>query len=174
MNCRSARTAIALWVGNDLDEQASQRLQRHLATCPRCRDHWLDLKRSLDVLQCVEGTPEGLPLGEVWPSVAARIARRGHQASLQRFNGWLPAVAVAVACLAVVVLTEDASMPPEPIEQVPIADMPLAAPVRIASDAEPLFPSDNQGNFSRNVQMVPHPAEREKKRSAVPIVPVHY
>ena len=105
MNCKQAKSEIALWAGNDLDDSALQGLQDHLDECPCCSSHWARMKQTVDLLH--RGTEEELPreyVGSVWPEVAAQIAVRRESLLMTRFNGWLPAVAVSAACAALLMV----------------------------------------------------------------------
>ncbi|MEX0702681.1 MAG: hypothetical protein WD069_11345 [Planctomycetales bacterium] len=116
MHCKRARVEIALWAGNDLDAVSIGRLQRHLATCPCCRDHWRDMKSSLRALHessdtLVETAGEGARPESVWPAVAVRLAAPDFRGPAGRFNGWVPAIAVAAIFLAMVTLANTARRP---------------------------------------------------------------
>lgn len=108
MNCKRARTEIALWAGDDLDEQAAGPLLRHLALCLECREYRRQMVSSVHVLQEPEG-PCSVELHDsVWPGLAGRLPSRDEARQADRLNRWLPAAAVAVACLAVIVFTSEA------------------------------------------------------------------
>ena len=104
MSCSQARTEIALWVGNDLEEGGELRIERHLAGCPMCREYAHEMKASLQVLQAPRPVPD--VGGSIWPRLAARIAGLESSPRLERFNGWLPAVTVVAASIAIIVLLE--------------------------------------------------------------------
>jgi hypothetical protein len=102
-NCTRAKRDIALWVGSDLDDQEVAALRRHLACCECCREHWRQMKRSLQSLQ-EPGEFEPAERAEsVWPALAGRLPSREAFRRADEFNGWLPATVVAAACLAVLV-----------------------------------------------------------------------
>lgn len=112
MNCESARNQIALWVGGDLEAADILPLERHVAVCPNCRQTWQDFQSSHEALASLrtikpaeKPMPAGNGAGSLWPSVARRLARRQPQIQRPRFNGWLPGLAVSVACVAVMVVT---------------------------------------------------------------------
>lgn len=120
MNCRRAQSNIALWAGNDLDETDLPCLQRHLEACPECREY----KEQMHALmQLVEECPLRDEVDEasksavehsLWPSLSTRLVETPPRRS-DRFNGWVPAVAVAVVCLAMVLIASppQASSPHE-------------------------------------------------------------
>lgn len=101
MNCKQAKSQIALWVGNDLDEADLPELKRHVAQCVCCEGYCAQMQAGLDVLQQADEMPH-LPMqGSLWPRVAASIHARGLSPRAHRFNGWVPAAAVAAACVAI-------------------------------------------------------------------------
>ena len=107
MNCRESRFQLALFVGGDLDESSGVGLQRHLATCPECRDHH---ERLDSVMQQVERSESEAPAlvhrKSVWPQLAAVIKVR-EQDRTRRFNGWVAGFAVAAMALAAVTISQN-------------------------------------------------------------------
>lgn len=106
MNCKRTRLDIALMVGDDLDEGAEAAVRRHVAACPDCCEHLRRMQRSLGVLH----EPNDIVANElsesVWPALAAKLP--GREAGGQSgFNGWVPATALAAACLAVVMFVRN-------------------------------------------------------------------
>lgn len=128
MHCKRARLEIALWVGNDLDDASIGRLQRHLAICPVCREEWRRMESSLRTLHdssdSLLGDPELRPARSVWPKVAARLASPEFQGPASRFNGWVPALAIASIFLAMVVIANTARVQPTYIapHQIPVGE----------------------------------------------------
>lgn len=117
MNCRQAKSELALWVGGDLTESSALELERHVAVCPSCRTLREGLSTSHTALQAVAAAPAVSPARDesmrreanrprpasdssIWPAVSARISR-SEQSRSQRFNGWVPAMAVSAACVAI-------------------------------------------------------------------------
>lgn len=116
MNCRQAKSELALWVGGDLTESSALELERHVAVCPSCRTVREGLSASHTALQTVAARTAGPAQEEctrreanrprptsdssIWPAVSARISR-SEQSRSQRFNGWVPAMAVSAACVAI-------------------------------------------------------------------------
>jgi len=105
MNCKRARTDVALGVGGDLDDTASQMLERHLATCPECRKYRRQMEAGLRTLYGPSNISTHDLSDSVWPGLLKRLPSREEIHRSNRFNGWLPAAAVLTACLAVVALT---------------------------------------------------------------------
>jgi|GEM_PF-2252846 hypothetical protein len=115
MNCTRARSEIALWVGGDVDERETVQLQRHIALCPECRAYRCRMMGSLQVLQ-EPASPAAYNLHDsVWPNVEARLSVRSRDEAdrVERLNRWLPAAAIAAACLAVIAITSE----PQPRNQ---------------------------------------------------------
>ncbi|MBT4865249.1 MAG: zf-HC2 domain-containing protein [Planctomycetaceae bacterium] len=115
MNCTRARSEIALWVGGDVDEREAVQLQRHLALCPECRAYRCRMKGSLQMLQ-EPASPTAYNLHDsVWPNVESRLSvqSRVEADRVERLNRWLPAAAIAAACLAVIAITSE----PQPRNQ---------------------------------------------------------
>lgn len=115
MNCKSARSAIALWVGNDLDEHAERELRQHVEQCPQCRGFRHELEHSLQLLQESDSSAENVSHSQnlqdsIWPMLDVRIAARQSTAT-NRFNGWLPALAVSAACLMILAFAKNSSVP---------------------------------------------------------------
>lgn len=109
MNCEHARRLLPLWVGRDLSDAGdTEWLQVHLAACPDCHALQRRLLESLDVLQSVSTTATGVePQSDsrpsLWPRVAAALPEwpRGRD----RFNGWIPAAAMALAATLMVAVS---------------------------------------------------------------------
>ncbi|MEX1231301.1 MAG: zf-HC2 domain-containing protein [Planctomycetaceae bacterium] len=130
MNCKLAEQNLALWVGGDLDETSVRELEEHLALCSECRAAGRRLKSAQRVLvkashvetvRSVKSAPaaksksagkiqiqslraqskEGQDVS-IWPNVARSLRALEARKRKQRFNGWIPAAAVIVACLAII------------------------------------------------------------------------
>lgn len=131
-NCKRARLAIALSVGSDLEEAAEGDVRQHLAGCPACRMHRQELEETLGVLQARPEPEETAACASVWPSLASRLS----PVREQRFNGWIPAAALAAACLMMVAIVRE-PQPDQPVfnpygrpfTSIRVAD-PLPAPAR--------------------------------------------
>lgn len=106
MNCRESRFQLALFVGGDLDESSSTTLQRHLATCPECREHHSGLNTVMDHVERSESQSTAMDHPEsVWPQLAAVIRVRDDNRS-RRFNGWVAGFSVAAMALAAVTIAQ--------------------------------------------------------------------
>ena|SRR5579863_9631312 len=116
LNCRKTRHELALSAGNDFEERPSLRTQRHLAVCPRCRETWQGLRNAQRVLERVSVAPApeeqpaassglcGSERSSIWPDVARQLRVIDGEAGAPNWRGWLPAGALAAACLAVIVV----------------------------------------------------------------------
>ncbi len=112
LNCRKTRRLLALAAGNDLEEGDLAGTQRHLAVCPQCREVWEGLRRTQKALEQVgsapaaeQGLPDaGRPSPSLWPTVARHVRAIDLQATKANWRGWLPAGALAAACLAIVMV----------------------------------------------------------------------
>lgn len=107
MNCRRARPNIALSIGGDLDEQSKRDVRRHLAVCPQCREYAGALRTSLKVLERSERTPAEQMHDSVWPDLSKRLRPADSGRRQERFNGWMPALAVVVACVTLVLISNN-------------------------------------------------------------------
>lgn len=108
MNCKQARILIALWVGDDLDEDAEVELDRHVAGCSACHEHFRRMQHSVQRLHDPDVSPEYRIHDSLWPSLACRLPDRpgGRVAD---YNGWWVALAVSAACVAIVLFSIDRS-----------------------------------------------------------------
>jgi hypothetical protein len=100
--CRKMRRLLALWAGNDLDERDATGLERHLASCPHCREVRQGLHRSQRALEAVRpGTVlENQQSASVWPGVARHVRSIDENSVPQGWREWLPTAALAAACVA--------------------------------------------------------------------------
>ncbi|MCA9073261.1 MAG: zf-HC2 domain-containing protein [Planctomycetaceae bacterium] len=109
MNCRRAQSDIALWAGNDLDETDLHCLQRHLEACPECREYNEQMHALMRLVEeCplrdeADAASKSVVEESLWPSLSTRLATVPTPRN-DRFNGWVPAVAVAAVCLAMVLI----------------------------------------------------------------------
>ncbi len=115
MNCRQAHTDIALWAGGDLDEAGLLSLKRHLEVCLACRCYHEEMRflmRLVDECPLREQADEASKRAvedSLWPTLATRLVSLPSPQS-DRFNGWVPAVAVAAVCLATVLIASPPQM----------------------------------------------------------------
>jgi hypothetical protein len=105
LNCRKVQRLLALWAGNDIDEAGRVEAERHMASCPHCRESWGRLntgRQALERLRTSEA--ESAPLGaSIWPVVERQIRVIDHEAATANWRGWLPVGALAAACVAILV-----------------------------------------------------------------------
>ena len=107
MDCKTARHQVALLVGQDLPEADAVQLQRHLATCPPCREQRTRLQTTFDrVLSVAESANDNSP--GLWPAISSAIRVRGVSPGLnaRQFNGWVAGLAVAATLLAMVTISQ--------------------------------------------------------------------
>jgi len=107
--CQKYRQDLALLVGQDLDVVAQLEAERHVATCPQCREHLQSMRSGQRVLQQAR-TQQPAPVAEeasVWAGVSRQMRVLDERAGRSNWRGWLPAVALAAACLTVTVITTD-------------------------------------------------------------------
>jgi hypothetical protein len=106
MNCRHARTEIALLAGGDLtDAVRVAELRRHVSGCTECRRHYRGLKSSLATLAGSDAAATWAQSASVWPAVHQAIltppptpAATAVQ-SLKNLRHWTPFAAMTAACL---------------------------------------------------------------------------
>ncbi len=174
-NCRRIRPLLALWAGSDLEQHESQSAERHLAVCPACREVWQQLQQSQHVLEQVRSAPleqaeQGAiprPAASVWPWVLRHVrslsadgigSDRATVAGPNRANwrDWLPAGAIAAACLGIIVVT---------VSDVPVNEgaSPSVIMSSHASDANPrhlgpfplgLYRGDAQHSVQRPTRVI--------------------
>ncbi len=109
MNCRLARTKIALWVGHDLDHSAVKELLVLCAECSHCSDFWLKMKSKIVVLQESGSVLETSCYESIWPSLAAKLSYTEPVSRGSRLNDWMTAVAIVAACLLVAIFSDVSS-----------------------------------------------------------------
>jgi hypothetical protein len=102
MDCRRAKTGLALWVGEDLPDAGEvAALRRHVARCASCAGYLTQLQASQEALRAAQSGPPAF-VTSIWPEVRSEIVRHEKQKRHERFNGWIPAVAMAAAVLMIV------------------------------------------------------------------------
>lgn len=172
MNCRQARTELALWVGGDLDERATGELERHVCACPQCRELRERLAEACGSLRDA-GRMEAFPVDRptTWPRLARRIEAYERRPFAPRFNGWVPAVAVASICLAIVAIvnTPPPGVVPQEVGPVPVraVSFPRSAPsarsapqVDVRSDLFPWDEGRSLDDDDRDWPQAPRPRVR--------------
>jgi len=105
LKCRRLRSLLALWAGNDIEVHERIEAERHLAVCPGCRSHWAGLQAGQQALEQVRTGSVPLVRHEqsVWPAVYRQVRSLAAAPAAPRWHGWLPAGALAAACIAVAV-----------------------------------------------------------------------
>ena len=97
LNARTKRQ-IALLAGGDLEVDELDEALHLIKTCPHCQDHWRHVRGSLDLLDRF-GTSDPSPTEELWPSVEDRLRASLAASRPRKFNGWVPALSMAAACI---------------------------------------------------------------------------
>lgn len=105
MNCRQVIRLLPLWIGRDLpDASEAEALRMHLAQCQDCSLQQRRLQASLDALQSISTTSLSCESGQTRPSLWPRLAMvlKDVPRRRDRFNGWIPATAMALAAALMV------------------------------------------------------------------------
>jgi predicted anti-sigma-YlaC factor YlaD len=116
MNCKKAKTQVALLIGNDLEPAILADVRGHLGQCVSCRQHFEQLSNCLEVLQA---PPRGYnpEEGSLWPKVSVRLASPAAGQKPHRLSGWAPTLAVAAACTAMFWVASKQWLPSGSVEQ---------------------------------------------------------
>ncbi|VAX40798.1 hypothetical protein MNBD_PLANCTO02-841 [hydrothermal vent metagenome] len=139
MKCKQAKAFIALWVGNDLEQNSVGELERHVTVCPCCRTFWKNIEQTQQVLQQVDEPPfESTPskLGSIWQELSQKIDHNEEQIQRERFRGGVPAMALIAACLFLLFYSHFHARSPDPVAVQPTFD-------RQESFSEATFPEIN-------------------------------
>jgi hypothetical protein len=112
LNERSKRQ-IALLAGDDLEGESHAEARRSVESCPDCRRHWVRVRGCLDVLERVGKSTAAAPETSLWPAVERRLPPLSAPRRLEKFNGWLPALSMAAACIALLVAGQMEGTPPQ-------------------------------------------------------------
>ena len=100
MNCKKAKSHVALLIGQDLEPAVAEELRNHLDQCGDCHDHYRQMASCLEVLQTPEVEAWNTPGDSLWPQLSVRLAARPANRKPHRYSGWAPSLAVAAACTA--------------------------------------------------------------------------
>ena len=103
---------IALLAGDDLEGVPAEEAQRSVDSCPNCRGHWTRVRGCLDVLERVGKQAEPASGSSLWPVIEAQLCRPVVRAP-ERFNGWVPALSMAAACIALLIAGQMDARPPQ-------------------------------------------------------------
>jgi len=170
MNCKRAKTQLALLIGNDLEPVAVQEVRKHLDECGSCREHLQRLSASLDVLQAPVNSTWNAQSESLWPKLSVRLASQGAPSKAHRMNGWAASLSVAAACTAMFLVARhqfpsESAPAQQGIQLEPVLEQPIP----------PLHP------FLRRLEkMQPRPSDDDSELRSdripdmvVPVVPVH-
>jgi len=108
MECRQIRQLLPLWVGQDLpDAMTANKVSKHLEQCHECERRRLSLQTSLEVLQgsSAETLSSDSTRQSVLPKLMLRISEWDNLKRRDRFNGWIPASAMALAVALMVAVS---------------------------------------------------------------------
>lgn len=115
MNALNERTKrrIALLAGEDLDvdDEEARDVRRLIANCPECRRYWMRIRGCLDVLDRCDVTEDdgnssdarGGSTPGVWREIEPRLHSLSAKSRRRTFNGWIPALGMTAACIAMLV-----------------------------------------------------------------------
>lgn len=110
------RRRIALLAGDDLEGVDAEEARRSVGSCPNCRGHWTRVRGCLDVLERVGKQAEPAPMASLWPAIEAQLNRPVVLAP-ERFNGWVPALSMAAACIALLIAgRNDVPLPQDAVD----------------------------------------------------------
>jgi hypothetical protein len=145
MNCKQAKSHVALLIGNDLEPAALADVRSHLGQCVSCRQHFEKLSSCLEVLQA---PPRGYsPEAEsLWPKLSVRLASPIIGQKPHRLSGWAPSLAVAAACTAMFWIASKQLIPSGSVEQTvpPGRVYPASQQIPLRLDGTP---AENQPEF---------------------------
>lgn len=127
-NERSKRQ-IALLAGDDLEGVATEEVRESIESCPKCRGHWIRVRGCLDLMERVgkEG-PDPIDVASLWPALEPRL-RRPVVLRAERFNGWIPALSMAAACIALMIAGQLETPPAEFSDGSFPAERPATSPM---------------------------------------------
>lgn len=113
------RSQIALLAGDDLeDDEQIREVRRSIESCPDCRQHWVRLRGCIDVLDRAGRSAERVSAPSLWPAIGSRLQKTSC-VRRDRFNGWVPALSMAAACIALLVAGQMDELSPQ---ELPAAD----------------------------------------------------
>ena len=139
------RRRIALLAGDDLEGVDAEETRQSVESCPNCRGHWTRVRGCLDVLERAGKRAEPAPMPSLWPAIEAQLNRPVVRAP-ERFNGWVPALSMAAACIALLIAGQkDVALPQDAVD----GSWATASPpvFRLPPDAQP--GDDPQGTVER-------------------------
>lgn len=136
LNERSKRQ-IALLAGDDLEGESHEEARRSVESCPDCRRHWVRVRGCLDVLERAGKSAAAVPEESLWPAVERRLPPVSAPRRPEKFNGWVPALSMAAACIALLIAGQMEGTPPQ--DTAVFVDQ---TPVRIQSVGWPAPPEE--------------------------------
>ena len=101
MNCKQAKSQVALLIGNDLgSDRVAGRTQPPRPTRVGCQQHFERLSSCLEVLAGSSPRSWNSEQESLWPKLSVRLASPNAGQKPHRLSGWAPTLAVAAACTA--------------------------------------------------------------------------
>lgn len=122
LNERSKRQ-IALLAGDDLAASQADEARRNVESCPHCREHWARMRGCLNTLERVGKLSSPMSQASLWPVLESRLAPASPRGPA-RFNGWVPALSMAAACIALLIAGQREARPLQEVEE------PISVPAR--------------------------------------------
>jgi len=118
LNERSRRQ-IALLAGEDLEGEAYDEAVRSVQSCPDCRSHWVRVCGCLSLLDRAGKDAAASSGRSLWPEVQRRLRSVSVARGPEKFNGWVPALSMAAACIALLVAGQMDGVPQDVAEADP-------------------------------------------------------
>jgi hypothetical protein len=107
------RSQIALLAGDDLeDDEQIREVRSSIESCPHCRQHWVRLRGCIDVLDRAGRSADGAAVPSLWPAIGSRLQKTSC-VRRDRFNGWVPALSMAAACIALLIAGQMDTVSPQ-------------------------------------------------------------
>lgn len=106
LSCRRAKRYIALWVGDDLDEEFRTTLRQHVARCSSCRAYYRQMQTSFGRLQQRNVVEDFHRYESLWPEVKRKLPVRAVR-NTPEFNGWWAALAVCITWMALITVWQN-------------------------------------------------------------------
>jgi anti-sigma factor RsiW len=113
IRCRRYRRQLPLWIGGDLEERLALRVRLHVRNCPACAAAAEALRRAHGAVEQAASEPVPVEGDSLWPQI--RPLCRAESPRRSDVRGWLPAVSLAAACVAVVAAVAVLPSVPPPV-----------------------------------------------------------
>lgn len=182
MNCKQAKTQVALLIGNDLEPAALAEVRNHLGQCVGCREHFERLSSCLEVLQAPPRSWNAQD-ESLWPKLSVRLASPSVGQKPHRLNGWAPTLAVAAACTAMFWVASSQWSANQPAAQpsIPAGLQLQPQPIGDAPSLDESGVPTRNGSSLRSRQPARNPADdesaimpfRRQSSHTIPVVPVN-